>query len=86
MALPLDENDRHLVASVLMVDHEELTPELLENAVRSLRKRALLRRLDDLQHQLKEAERRKDAVTSARLLQERVKLRQAMTAVGGSSS
>ena len=86
MALPLDETDRHLVASVLMEDHEELTPELLENAVRSLRKRVILRRLDDLQHQLKEAERRKDAVTSARLLQERVKLRQAMTVVGVSSS
>ena len=86
MALPLDENDRRLVASVLMEDHEELTPELLENAVRSLRKRAILRQLDDLQHQLKEAERRNDAVASARLLAERVKLRRAMTAVGDGSA
>src|SRR3974390_1004990 len=82
MSLPLDDNDRRLVASVLMEDHEELTPELLENAVRSLRKRAILRQLDDLQHQLKDAERRKDAAASARLLQERVRLRRAMTAVG----
>ena len=61
MSLPLDENDRRLVASVLMDDHEDLTPELLENAVRSLRKRRILRQLDDLQHQLKDAERRNDA-------------------------
>jgi len=82
MSLPLDDNDRRLVASVLMEDHEELTPELLENAVRSLRKRAILRQLDDLQHQLKDAERRKDASASARILQERVRLRRAMTAIG----
>ncbi|MGA9567149.1 MAG: DNA primase [Candidatus Korobacteraceae bacterium] len=80
MGLPLDENDRRLVASVLMDDHEDLTPELLENAVRSLGKRRILRQLDDLQHQLKDAERRNDAVLSARLLQERVKLRRAMGA------
>jgi hypothetical protein len=85
MAMPLDDNDRRLVASVLMEDHEELTPELLENAVRSLRKRAILKQLDDLQHQLKEAERRKDAAASARLLQERVRLRKAMTGTGGAS-
>jgi DNA primase len=78
MAMPLDESARRLVASVLMDDHEDLTPELLENAVRSLRKRRILRQLDDLQHQLKDAERRNDAVLSARLLQERVKLRRAM--------
>jgi DNA primase len=82
MAMPLDDNDRRLVASVLMEDREELTPELLENAVRSLRKRAILRRLDDLQHQLKDAERRNDSVASARLLQERVNLRRAMSSVG----
>jgi DNA primase len=80
MGLPLEENDRRLVASVLMDDHEDLTPELLENAVRSLGKRRILRQLDDLQHQLKDAERRNDAVLSARLLQERVKLRRAMGA------
>ena len=61
MGLPLDEHDRRLIASVLMDEHEELTPELLENAVRSLRRRAILRQLDDLQHQLKDAERRNDA-------------------------
>jgi DNA primase len=76
--LPFNDNDRRLVASVLMDDREELTPELLESAIRSLRRRLMLRRLDDLQHQLKDAERRRDAALSARLLQERVKLRRAL--------
>ena len=79
-SLPLEDNDRRLVASVLMEDHEELTPELVENAIRSLRKRAILRQLDNLQHQLKDAERRNDAALSVRLLQERVRLRRAMGA------
>jgi len=78
MSLPLDDNDRHLVASVLMEDHEELTPELVENAVRSLRKSAILRQLDNLQQQLKDAERRNDAALSARLLQERMRLRRSI--------
>ena len=86
MSLPLDDNDRRLVASVLMDGHEELTPELLENAVRSLRKRTILRQLDALQHELKDAERRNDMDASARLLQERVRLRRAMTAVGDGNS
>jgi DNA primase len=84
MSLPLDDGDRRLIASVLMEDHEELTPELIENAIRSLRKRAILRQLDDLQHQLKDAERRNDSALSARLLLERVRLRRAMGSAGAS--
>ena len=85
-ALPLDDRDRRLIASILLEGNEELTPELLENAVRSLRKRAILRQLDVLQHELKDAERRNDPTASARLLQERVRLRRAMTAVGDGNS
>jgi DNA primase len=82
MSLPLSDSDRRLLASVLMDEREELTPELLENSIRSLRRRVLLRRLDDLQHQLKEAERRQDAASAAQLLKERIRLRRAMSAVG----
>lgn len=82
MSLPLDDNDRRVIASIVMDDREELTPELLESAIRSLRRRVILRKLDDLQHQLKDAERRQDAALSARLLQERVKLRRAMGSTG----
>jgi len=81
MSLPLEDADRSLLATILMEEHEELTPELLESAIRSLRRRALRRQLDELQHQLKEAERRQDAVLVAKLLQERVKLRRAMSAL-----
>jgi len=83
MSLPLEEADRSLLAAILMDEQEELTPELLESAIRSLRRRALRRQLEDLQHQLKEAERRQDPASAARLLQERINLRRAITAMGG---
>ena len=82
MSLPLEENFRTLLASVLMDEHEELTPELLESAIHSLRRLALRRQLEELQHQLKEAERRQDPVSTAKLLQERVRLRKTMSAIG----
>ncbi|HUI84582.1 MAG TPA: DNA primase [Candidatus Binatia bacterium] len=82
MSLPLEEADRGLLASILMAEQEALTPELLESAIRSLRRRALRRQLDDLQHQLKEAERRQDPASTTRLLQERLRLRRAMSAMG----
>ena len=75
MSLTLEESARSVLASVLMDEREELTPELLESAIRSLRRRALKRQLDDLQHQLKEAERRQDGALASRLLQERLRLR-----------
>ena len=76
---------RSLLATVLMDEHEELTPELLESSIRSLRRRVFRRQLDDLQHQLKEAERRQDSASAARLLQERLKLRRAMSTMGESA-
>ena len=82
MSLPHSDADRRLLASVLMDEREELTPELLENSIRSLRLRLLRRQLDDLQHQLKEAERRQDGASAARLLQERIRLRKAMSKTG----
>src|SRR5271169_1342546 len=85
MSLPLEEADRNLLAGVLMDEREELTPELLESAIRSLRRRILRRQLEDLQQQLKDAERRQDPASAARLLQERVKLRKTMTAMGESA-
>ncbi|MGO9516909.1 MAG: DNA primase [Candidatus Korobacteraceae bacterium] len=85
MSLPLEEADRNLLAAVLMDEREELTPELLESAIRSLRRRALRRQLEDLQQQLKDAERRQDPALAAKLLQQRVKLRKDMTAIGESA-
>ena len=82
MSLPHSDADRRLLASVLMDEHEELTPELLESSIRSLRLRVFKRQLDDLQHQLKEAERRQDGASAAKLLQERIRLRKAMSKTG----
>ena len=82
MSLPLEESARSLLASVLMDEREELTPELLESAIRSLRRRALRRQLDELQHQLKEAERRQDGASAARLLQERIRIRRTLSVTG----
>ncbi len=82
MSLTLEESARSVLASVLMDEREELTPELLESAIRSLRRRALRKQLDELQHQLKEAERRQDGASAARLLQERLRLRRTMSATG----
>ena len=88
MAMPLEDSDRQVLASVLMDEREELTPELLEEAIKSLRRRALRHRMDALQHELKEAERRQDAGSTARLLQERLKLRRSLSSVsdGGPSA
>src|SRR5208283_6025597 len=49
MALPKTEEDRRLLASVLMTEEEELTPEIVEGAVRALRRIYLRRRLEELQ-------------------------------------
>ncbi len=85
MSLPLDDAGRSLLAAVLMDEHEELTPELLDSALRSLRRRVLRRQLDNLQYQLKDAERRQDPASAAKLLQERVRLRKMMSTIGESA-
>jgi len=82
MSLPLDDVQRRLLASILMEEHETLTPELLESTIRSLRRRTLRHQLEDLQRQLKEAERRQDRAAAAALLEERIRLRRAMGAMG----
>ena len=85
MSLPLEEPTRNLLATTLMDEREELTPELLESSLRSLRRRRLRRRMDELQYQLKEAERKQDTSSAARLLQERIRLRREMSATGEGS-
>jgi DNA primase len=82
MSLPLEQGARSLLATVLMDEHEDLTPELLESSIRSLRRRVFRRQLEDLQQQLKEAERQQDSALAARLLQERLSLRRAMSTMG----
>jgi DNA primase len=49
LSLPKTEEDRRLLASILMNEEEELTPETVEGAVRALRRIYLRRRLEEVQ-------------------------------------
>jgi DNA primase len=77
MSLPLSESDRNLLAAILMDEREELTPELLESAIRSLRKRSQHRELDELQRKVKALESRDNVSSRAQLAQEKLRLKQA---------
>ncbi len=76
MALPKSEEDRRLLASILMHEEEELTPETVEGAVRALRRIYLRRRLEDVQL----ATQRTGLPLPERqaLLQEKVRLKRAL--------
>jgi DNA primase len=68
--------DRRLLASILMHEEEELTPETVEGAVRALRRIALRRRLDDVQQQLSRSGLSMEEKQA--LLQEKVRLKRAV--------
>ncbi|HEY6304406.1 MAG TPA: DNA primase [Terriglobales bacterium] len=76
MSLPKTEDDRRVLASILMSEEEELTPETVEGAVRALRRIYYRRRLEDVQRGLQRAglpmEERKA------LLQEKVRFKRAL--------
>ena len=56
--VPATETDRRLLATVLMNEDEELTPEILEAAVRALRRIHLKREQERVQQELKKPESR----------------------------
>ena len=76
MALPKTEEDRRLLASILMNEEEALTPETVEGAVRALRRIYLRRRLEEVQGALQ----RPGLPLEERqaLLQEKVRLKRAL--------
>jgi len=53
MEVPSEDADRRLLATILLKEDEELTPDLLESAVRALRRVHLRRRQEELQRELK---------------------------------
>jgi DNA primase len=53
LEIPASESDRRLLASILLKEEEELTAEVLEAAVRALRRVHLKRQLEEVQRQLK---------------------------------
>jgi DNA primase len=76
MALPKTEEDRRLLASILMHEEEELTPETVEGAVRALRRIYLRRRLEGVQLALQRAGL--SMAEKQALLQEKVRLKRAL--------
>jgi DNA primase len=86
MSLPLSGEQRALLASTLMHETEELTPELLESTLRSLKRRHQQRELEQLQRRVKELEAKEDLTSRAQLAQERLRLKQATRAAGDASS
>ena len=75
--LPLPEGERTLLASVLMKDDEELTPERLEGAVRALRRIQLRRKLERVQRELQTTRGQESSQVQA-LLQEKMRLKRAL--------
>jgi len=76
LQVPGSEEDRRLLASILMQEEEELTPSVVEGAIRALRRIGLRRRLDTLQTKLLRsglAQEEKEI-----LLQEKVRLKRAL--------
>ncbi len=76
MQLPKNEEDRRLLASILMHEEEDLTPETVEGAVRALRRIYLRRRQEEVQ----QAFQRPGISTEEKhaLLQEKVRLKRAL--------
>ncbi len=81
MNLPIAEADRRLLASILMNEEEELSPEGLEGAVKALRRIALRRKLERVQREL-QASRTADPGQLEALLQEKVRIKRALMDAG----
>ncbi len=76
MALPKTEDDRRLLASVLMQEEEQLTPETVEGAVRALRRIYLRRRQEEVQRAFQRPGISMEEKQA--LLQEKVRLKRAL--------
>jgi DNA primase len=67
----LSDSERTTLASVLMREDEQLTPELLERSLEALRRRALERTQRALKSQIADAERKQDLGTVTSLLRQK---------------
>jgi DNA primase len=76
MTLPKTEEDRRLLASILMNEEEDLTPETVEGAVRALRRIYLRRRQEEVQRAFQRPGISMDEKQA--LLQEKVRLKRAL--------
>ena len=78
-ALELSDTDRRLLSQCLLREEEELTPELLEAAIGSLRRRTLERRQRQIRAEIVEAERRNDSASLSHLLREKLEVDRALS-------
>ncbi len=86
MELPVSDQERGLLAAVLMKDDEELTAERVESSVRALRRMQIRRRLQQVQRELESA-RSPDTARVQALMDEKFRLKRALSSpspsVGG---
>jgi DNA primase len=78
MDVPRSEGERRLLASILLKEDEDLTAELLERAVRALRKIHLSRRLEQVQRELKSLSANADLKQKTTLGAEAMRLKRAL--------
>ena len=78
MTLPVPDEDRAVLMSVLMKDHEPLTAELLHGAIGALRRRQLEHRQRELRRRIAEAAHHNDPLAVARLMQEKQEVDRAL--------
>lgn len=74
MSLPLPEDQHRTLATVLMDEQEDITPELLHSAIEALRRRHLEHRQRELKSLISDAERRNAQSEMLQLLQEKLEL------------
>lgn len=77
MDITLSDDDRRLLATILMKDDEELTAEKIEGATRALIRVQIRRRLEDIQRQL-ETLRAQDPAQLKSLMDEKLRLKRAL--------
>ncbi|HEY7097028.1 MAG TPA: CHC2 zinc finger domain-containing protein [Terriglobales bacterium] len=75
MELPLPDSDKKILASILMKEDEELTPDRVEGAIRALRRIQKRRKLEQLQRQLQTT---RDPAELQSLMQEKLRLKRAL--------
>jgi DNA primase len=78
MEVPCSENERRMLASILLKEDEELSPERLEGAVRALRRIHLRRRLEQVQRELTKPGLSDDKALRNELLLEKDRLSRAL--------
>src|SRR5436305_4557894 len=86
LQIPASESDRRLLATILIHEEEELTPEVLEAAVRALRRIHLKREQERVQQQLKKPDVAADRDRLKQLLSELERITRALRDPSGAAA